>query len=149
MGCCNPNRNNKSSFENCHESEQRNQDEENWKKKCENIQEEYEKYKESNRSSGNSSPSVGSISSGNSSLSEGSGNSQEGQHLIKVTIRFKDADYQIQVKRKYDLMKILSIFRKQTSLSPFGKFKYKGEEKGLCTKCKELGLNEGDTIDLE
>ena len=149
MGCCNPNRNNKSFCENCHKSEQRNQDEENWKKKCENIQEEFEKYKESNRSSGGSSPSVGSIGSGNSSLSAGSGNSQEGQHEIKVTIRYKGADYQIQVKRNYRLMKVLDVFRKQTSISPFGKFKYKGEEKGLFTKCKELELNEGDTIDLE
>ena len=43
----------------------------------------------------------------------------------------------------------MNIFTKKIGLQPFGKFKYKGEGIGLYTTCRDLGLDEGATIDLE
>ena len=154
MGCCNPGRN--KSVRNENNSEQ-TKEISNLEQKLDNITQEDigkdKKIDELNRSRSNS--SLGSNGSRDSELSSGSRNSdlssdsKKGSHTKKINIKFNGANYEIDIKSHYDLLTILKRFKKKFALSPFGKFKYKGEEIGMFTTCRDLGLDEGATIDLE
>ena len=161
MGCCNPGRNksvrNENNSEQTKEISNLRQEISNLEQKLDNITQEDigkdKKIDELNRSRSNS--SLGSNGSRDSELSSGSRNSdlssdsKKGSHRKKINIKFNGANYEIDIKSHYDLLTILKRFKKKFALSPFGKFKYKGEEIGMFTTCRDLGLDEGATIDLE
>ncbi len=158
MGCCNPSRNksvrNENNSEQTKEISNLRQENSNLRQKNSNLEQKLDnitkedigkdkKIDKLNRSRSNS--SLGS----NGSSSDLSSDSKNGSHLKKINIKFNGANYEIDIKCHYDLLTILKRFKKKFALSPFGKFKYKGEEIGMFTTCRDLGLDEGATIDLE
>ena len=85
-----------------------------------------------------------------SSSSTSSISSQSIGPKIFININFANKKYIFQIKKEYDLNKVLYRFKKQNkNLKPKGKFTYRGDEiDDLSKTCEYLGINEGDNLYL-
>ena len=89
------------------------------------------------------------LSDSNSSLSSSLSNSSKSS-LLKITIKFKDKNYELDVKNKYRLSRVYDLFVKKYELKPNGHFLIGNheDEYPLWTTVGQLELLGGQSLTL-
>ena len=114
-----------------------------------NLQQENSKLKEKNSELTKNDSHQISLADSNSSLLSNSSNTSN-TSFIKIQIKFKDKNYELDVKNKYSLSKVYDKFVKKYELKPNGHFFIGIHEDDfpLCTTVGELKLVEGQSLIL-
>lgn len=100
-------------------------------------------------------PIISNCSNNGNDSSESFSSSSESEPNIGIIIQFKGKSYDFKIKEKWELLKVLSKFKrkyKQDNLKPDGKFYFKDRAHksiSLSEKCEDLGVSEGTVLLLE